>query len=202
MVTKERLMDVLSRRGGVLKSGPHGDCESGCCAMECLAIAIGQTPNDKPHGDSPRDTWSRIMNDAAWSTDLARTEAMLPTLLLPEPDDGWAARIAEATIRRVLPEILREIAPLFDAEHKGKLLQAAELCEAEGTKSAARSAARSAAESAESARSAARSAESAAWSAARSAESAAESAAAARDKYLRLGVQIAIDCWQLVSANC
>ena len=116
---------LFERFGGVLKGGGHGDCESEACPMEIRAILLGL------HGDdpdkSPRDAWARIMADAVWSSDAARTAAMREVVLRDEPDAGWPARLAEATIRRLLPPMLRDVGLMAEAER----------CEREGTAEAA-----------------------------------------------------------------
>ncbi len=79
--------------------------------------------------------YARALNGAAWESDAARSEGLRELgYLLPGTeaiDDAvFAAKIAELTVRRVLPIVLRA-AGLYKSESQ---------CEAEGTREAARSA--------------------------------------------------------------
>jgi hypothetical protein len=183
-MTHPLIATVESRFGGVLTSGSH-EPDGHACLLEAVSIARGLDWTDDPSIVRMPDL--RGLNDAPWSSDEVRTKHLLPVGVAlydwaewsEERRQEFAKRVAEQTIRVIVPMALRQAAkanPKFAAD----LEAAAKLCADEGTESAARSAARSA-QSAQSAaqsaaRSAARSAESAA---ARSAESAASAASAA-----------------------
>jgi len=182
------------------------------CVEAAVCYALGQ-----PHGDDPECVAPSVrafkiaLNDSDWPSEQARADGLMEIGIAQLGTRGeidekeFAKKLAELTIRRILPISLRALAaiPFFAGEHAEKLNACADFCEKEGSEAAARSAARSAesaarsaawsaesaaesaeaaARSAESARSAARSAEAAARSArsaARSAEAAARSAEAA-----------------------
>ncbi|HEX5073362.1 MAG TPA: hypothetical protein VFW03_09155 [Gemmatimonadaceae bacterium] len=177
---------VAERFGGKLSHGAHQP-NGVACLHEALNVYQGKDWSDDTTGTLDL----RSLNDAPWSSDEARTEAMLPlgAIVLTWPSwseerrVAWAKLVAEGVIRRILPPTLRAVAERVPSKAP-ELVAAALRCETEGDESAAESAAesvRSAAWSAaESARSAAYSARSAAWSAAESAAwSAAESARSA-----------------------
>jgi hypothetical protein len=164
---------VNERFGGKLKRGAHQP-NGQACFMEALNVYQGKEWSDSAAGTLDL----RGLNDAPWSSDEARTEAMVPlgAIVLAWPGwsedrrQAWAKAVAEGVIRRILPPTLRAVAERIPSKAP-ELVAAALRCETEGTESAAESA-RSAAGSA--AGSAARSA---AWSAAESAAESARSAA-------------------------
>ncbi|MGH7187179.1 MAG: hypothetical protein ACREIB_12995, partial [Pseudomonadota bacterium] len=160
---------VAERFGGKLTEGAHSP-DGAACLHEAWNVASGYGWDDDAHGRPDL----RGLNDVPWSSDEARTQALLPVAVAlwdferwsDDRKRAWARRVASETIRRVLPVALRAAASVHpEQHHRDALTAAAETCakeEAESAKSAA-SAARSAAWSAASAASAARSA---AWSAA------------------------------------
>ena len=175
----------------------------------CIEAAICQTLG-LPHGDDPGcvdpavRAYKIALNDSDWSSPEARADGLRDLGLAQLGSKGvidsseFAKRLAEKTIRVLIPALFRETFPNNPA-----CFEAANRCEQEGTEAAARSAA----SEASAARSAAWSAAaSAAWSAARSAAqsaaqseaSAAQSAASAAwsaaqsDKYLILSAQLAL----------
>jgi hypothetical protein len=175
---------VQQRFGGKLMKGSHIP-NGRACLHEAISVYQGREWSD----DTSNTIDLRSLNDAPWSSDEARTEAMVPlgSIVLawpqwtPERRQAWAKVVAEGVIRRILPPTLRALAEAMPNKAP-ELMAAALRCETDGTESAAESAARAARAAARSAESAARSAESAARSAesaARSAESAARSAESA-----------------------
>ena len=160
------------------------------CVEAAVCYALGQ-----PHGDDPECVAPSVrafkiaLNDSDWPSEQARADGLMEIGIAQLGTRGeidekeFAKKLAELTIRRILPISLRALAaiPFFAGEHAEKLNACADFCEKEGSEAAARSAARSAESAARSAawsaESAAESAESAAWSAAEAAaRSAAESA--------------------------
>ena len=200
------------------------------CVEAAVCYALGQ-----PHGDDPECVAPSVrafkiaLNDSDWPSEQARADGMMEIGIAQLGTRGeidekeFAKKMAELTIRRVLPISLRALAaiPFFAGEHAEKLNACADLCEKEVSESAARSAAmsaaraawsaawsaRSAAESAawsaarSAAESAAESAESAARSAARSAESAARSAAEKKHSILKLAASIGVEALRHVKAR-
>ena len=178
-ITKEIAIKVRDTVDAGLVRGKGKPIPGSMCVEAAVCFAMGL-----PHSDEPNCVSSAIralkirLNDSDWSSDSARAKGMRRLALVQlgsagaVDDNDFARRIAEMTIRKIVPIALRAAAVLHpDAERKTALEASAKRCELEGTESAAWSAARSAGSAAEYA------AWSAAWSAARSAESAAESAA-------------------------
>jgi len=204
VISAEEFPAFVERRfGGKLKAGKHSP-DGAACLHEAVNVAMGREWSDST--DS-LGLDLRGLNDAAWSSDDARAAALLPVAVAlwdfrGWPDErkrAWARRVAQETIRRIVPVALLAAAKVHpNTAHAEALTAAAAKCADEGTESAAWAAARSA-ESAESARSAAwaawaaarsaesaESARSAAWAAAWSAESAWSARSAAADEPLRL----------------
>ena len=90
----ESLSDYCARRlaGGVLLSGKH-EPNGQACALELVSQYRGLNWSDVPGAVGMPDV--RAINDARWSSDAARTEAMLPLLesLLWWKDDDGARRL-------------------------------------------------------------------------------------------------------------
>ena len=130
---RKRYDELLSRG---LPSG-MGDTEH-ACIMACLNLACGGKLTDAAESPCVLPAAARFairLNDASWSSELARAEGLrdLGLALLGTKDiDGkvFLLRLAEATIREVVPVFLR----------RAKLEDAAKRCEAEGTAESARSA--------------------------------------------------------------
>jgi hypothetical protein len=120
------------------------------CVEAAICLALGE-----PHGDEPscvhdvdRD-FSIALNDAKWSSEKARAEALLPLAIAQLGTAGkdrtkWIKRIAEGTIRKILPMALRAAAkkkPEFaEAEELERFAEELEKvavrCEKEGTREA------------------------------------------------------------------
>jgi hypothetical protein len=226
----QRIIDRYG--GGVLSKGSHRppSDEPPCqlCAREAAylcgiadPVTLDLPPDwrdkwtDNPEG-SPTDAACRVLNDALWSSDEARTEACLPLVSLREASaaPGWVGRYIERTIREVLPLALRAAAAAVPTR-ADSLEAAAVQCERDGDRAAAGTAERAAATVSWASWAAAgvgavewaaRSAElagRAAWATTITASRAAMNASAAvtaaaeaagSDAVLRRGVQILIEC--------
>jgi len=113
MKTLEALRVILDERfNGVIYSGTHRP-DGKCCLLEFASQAKGI-----PWTDSPAETGYpdlRPLNDAPWSSDEVRTQAMLPLLVSlawwADADEARRKRFTNAvalrTIREVLPIALR-----------------------------------------------------------------------------------------------
>ena len=112
----------------------------------CIEAAICETLG-LPHGDDPQCVAESVrrfkirLNDSDWSSPAARAQglrdlglAQLGSLGVVD-DEEFAKRIAEKTIRVLLPKLFREVFP-----ENQECLAAALKCEQEGTKEAARKA--------------------------------------------------------------
>lgn len=118
--------DFVRTRYGVLKSGEHNP-NGEACVLEARNAYLGRQWSDRPE-DFPD---IRPLNDAKWSTDTLRTAHMLAVVaaLWAWPEwsierrIAWCSRIAERTIREILPIALRA-AGLEDAALR---------CERDGT---------------------------------------------------------------------
>ena len=168
-VTKEIAIKVRDTVDAGLVRGKGKPIPGSMCVEAAVCFAMGLPHSDEPSCVSPAIRALKIrLNDSDWSSDSARAKGMRRLALVQlgsagaVDDNDFARRIAEMTIRKIVPIALRAAAVLHTvAEHKTALEVSANLCELEGSESAARSAARSA------------------WSAARSAESAADAAESA-----------------------
>jgi hypothetical protein len=143
-----------------------------------------------PHSDDPQCVSRAVralkirLNDQNWSSPMSRAKGLrrLGIAQLGSrdtiDDKAFAKRVAELAIRKMVPIALRAAASIQkDATHRQKLLDAANRCEAEGTRAAA-SAAEAAAYAAYVAYDAASAAAYAAYAAARAAAYAANAEAA------------------------
>jgi len=113
MKTLEALRAILDERfNGVLYSGTHRP-DGKCCLLEFASQAKGIRWTDSPVETGYPDL--RPLNDAPWSSDEVRTEAMLPLLVSlawwADADEARRKRFTDAvafrTIREVLPIALR-----------------------------------------------------------------------------------------------
>ena len=183
-ITKEIAIKVRDTVDAGLVRGKGIPIPGSMCVEAAVCFAMGLPHSDEPTCVSPAIRALKIrLNDSDWSSDSARAKGMRRLALVQlgsagaVDDNDFARRIAEMTIRKIVPIALRAAAVLHPAaEHKTALEVSAKLCELEGAGSAAWSAARPAWSAAASARSAAESA----WSAARSAAESAWSAESAR----------------------
>lgn len=135
MVTLETLQAVLDARfGGLLKRGRHIP-DGSVCALELESVVRGCRWTDSPSEINTLD--KRRLNDR-FTSDQARTVAMLPMMVAlwdwtawsVEQQAEWTQRIARRTIREIVPIALRA-AGLEDAAVR---------CEIEGTSAAAHAA--------------------------------------------------------------
>ena len=117
------------------------------CVEAAICWALGESHGDRPTCVAAPDRDCAIaINDSAWSSPAIRAKHMLPLALAQLGTAGtdrtaWEARVIEGTIRRVLPLSLRAAAWVHpDAAHRAMLLAAADRCDADGTREAARSA--------------------------------------------------------------
>lgn len=152
-LTIESLRALLDERfGGMLRAGKHSSSGDGkCCTRELRSAALGLPWSDHPDnpnwrmGPSTTDIACHRLNDAAWSSDAARTKGCLPLALLSEETakPGWSDRYREQMIRQVLPIALRAWADLWGKAlpfHSTAMLTAALKCETDGTPEDARAA--------------------------------------------------------------
>jgi hypothetical protein len=109
-LTLDSLKDLLAENGGVLHSGQHakGACKVCVRELRCLALNLPEW-TDLPDGGGPTDRACQNLNDAVWSSDVARTKACLPLALLTESEApaGWVDQYALRTTREILPIALR-----------------------------------------------------------------------------------------------
>ena len=103
----QRELDLRDK--GVLMRGSHREGAGEFCALEFARAVKGL-----PWGDTP-DAFPdlRPLNDARWSSDQARTEALLPVLLAlwdwhawdSARRVRWARRVAILTVQRIVSEL-------------------------------------------------------------------------------------------------
>lgn len=171
-ITKAVAAKVLATVDAGLVKGIGEPKPGAMCVEAAVCYAMGL-----PHSDEP-DCVSRairdlniLLNDAGWSSNAARAKGMRRLVLAQLGSAGavddveFAKRVAELSIHMNVPAALRAAASIHPyAHHKGALVDAAIICERDGTEASARSA------------------RSAAWSAWSAAE--AEAARSARDGHL------------------
>lgn len=208
-MTNNGLTDYIASRPVTLTSGKHNSPERGMCILELCSLALGIEWTDSPDILGLPDI--RRMNDAKWCDDETRTREMLRLGVAIWPwrtatDEQrflFVSRLAELTIRRVLPPMLRNAGLNVEADR----------CESEGTENSAYIV-RSAVTAAAVAHSATiayivRAAASAAYAAsaasattrAAAARAAAYAAAAASNAGSKDILIIAIDCWVEAAAE-
>ena len=146
---RQRLIDVINAG---LVSG-FGEAKAGSLCIEAaICLALGEPHSDRPScvAEPDREFAIRI-NDAPWSSPEARAKALLPLALAQLGTAGsdrtaWVQRVAEGTIRQIVPIALRAAARVHPEDHHRAALEAAATrCEREGTSDAAAHAAYAAA---------------------------------------------------------
>lgn len=121
------------------------------CVEAAVCFAIGL-----PHSDEPSCVGSSVrrykikLNDANWSSDLARTKGMRKLAIAQLGSDQidqieFVRKLSEQTIKILIPRLFRKIASFLSAEYQQELLKAADRCEKEGSRDAADAAAHAAA---------------------------------------------------------
>jgi hypothetical protein len=188
--------EFIPRFDSILQRGlSHGLGRAG--EQVCIEAAICEALN-LPHGDNPQcvaysvRSYKIRLNDSAWSSPQARARglrdlgiAQLGSLDVVD-DVAFTTRLAELTIRRLIPELFR--LPRY-AKYP-KMGEAANRCEAEGSFAAADAAAAAAAPAADFAAAAADFA----------ARAAADAAAAAGDHFLLLSSSLALQVLRELNA--
>lgn len=128
-----------------LVSGVGNPTPGQMCVEAAVCYALGL-----PHGDDPQCVSRALrslkikLNDSCWSSNAARTKGLRRLALIQLgsrnhlDDKEFARRVAELAIRKQLPIALRAAAKINkDAMHKQALLDAANRCEAEGSRQSA-----------------------------------------------------------------
>jgi hypothetical protein len=111
-LTPDRLAEFIATLpGGVLTVGPHNDAPgAGCCILEAVALARGEPKTNNPDTLGLPDV--RALNDAPWSSDVARTRGMmmLAPMLCAWPT--WDAERRAHWLRLVVLRTVRELVPI------------------------------------------------------------------------------------------
>jgi len=131
---------IQNNKNIILKVGSHKDSSCEQCILELCSAVLGKKWTDNPRILGLPDL--RPLNDAHWTSDKIRTEQMLRVAVAiwpwressVEKKISFSRKLAELTIRRVLPLVLRE----------ANMPNQALTCEQEGTGEAAASAAKAA----------------------------------------------------------
>jgi hypothetical protein len=188
---------LAARFGGILRNGKH-DEDGEACALEAATVARKKKWSDSPDDAGLPDL--RALNDGAWSSDAARTKALVPAIRALWDWPKWSEEQKRALTDRVTLRLIREVLPdvfvaIWLAEHAQKMREAPDLAWAAGAAAgaawaaeaaAAWAAGAAAAEAARAADAGAADAEEAAWAAAW----AAAGAARAADRVLALACTI------------
>ena len=148
--TRELAAKVLATVDAGLSAGLGKPIPGQMCVEAAVCFAMGL-----PHSDDPGCVAQSVrelkinLNDRPWSSKQARAEGMrrLAIIQLGTKDTlneaEFTKRLAEASIRKIVPKALRAALTLFKAgsSQREALEEAAKRCETEGTKDAARAAA-------------------------------------------------------------
>ena len=161
-ITRGIAVKVLETVDAGLVKGKGEPIPGQMCVEAAVCFAMGLPHSDEPTCVSLAIRTLKIrLNDSDWSSNAARAKGMRRLALVQlgsagtVDDNDFARRIAEMTVRKIVPIALRAAAALHCiVEHKTALEASAKLCETEGSQSAAESAAKSAAEAARAARAA------------------------------------------------
>ena len=121
---------------GVLKHGSHKPIDREFCALEFVSVMHGEKMHDKPTHIPDL----RRLNDAGWSSDKARTDAMLPVLAAlwdwsswgKDKQQAWAEHTAIETVRHIISGL-----PKLDPKIKQQCLDASDLVTAKAAAYAA-----------------------------------------------------------------
>jgi len=119
-----------------------GEAGGQMCIEAAASVLAGEPFSDEPTCVSfAVRAYGVSINDAPWSSPAARASGLRSLLLAQLGSDGidgveFAHRLAELTVRELLPRLLREVIPGDRA-----VIEAATRCEREGTSEAARAAA-------------------------------------------------------------
>jgi hypothetical protein len=200
-ITQELAKNVLNTVNAGLVSGLGEPIPGKMCVEAAVCYAMGLPHEDNPPCVSPALRRLKIsLNDAGWSSELARAKGLRELALLQLGTDGvldeveFVKKVALLVINKYLPPILR----------KAKLNQEADACEQAKDLDTARDAARTARDAARTAHtsaaayayahtSAATYAYAAAYAAAANAATYAASAAAARDAAYAVSIVFVIN---------
>lgn len=151
-LTRDIARKVLATVDAGLSPGLGRPIPGQMCVEAAVCFAYGLPHSDNPPCVAPVVRSLKIaLNDKAWSSNAARAKGMrriaIAQLGTADILDErlFISRIAEMTIRKVVPMALHAAASLFvEGASKDALEAAAALCEVEGTKDAAYAAVRAA----------------------------------------------------------
>ena len=137
--------DTIKQADEILSRGMCsglGEAGGQMCIEAAASVLAGEPFSDEPTCVSfAVRAYGVSINDAPWSSPAARASGLRSLLLAQLGSDGidgveFAHRLAELTVRELLPRLLREVIPGDRA-----VIEAATRCEREGTSEAARAAA-------------------------------------------------------------
>ena len=133
--TCKRLLRVVDAG---LVNGMGNPVPGQMCVEAAVCYALGQAHGDEPTcvGLAVRAA-KIVLNDASWSSDMARASGLRRVAVAQLGSDGldqieFVRRLAEHTIRRIVPMALRAVAAVVPS-HSAKLILAADGCEQAGT---------------------------------------------------------------------
>ena len=143
-LTVEDLQRVLDEHdAGVLKAGKHAFEDHKMCALESVSLARVEAMTRDAFTDNPAQTGMpdlRPLNDACWSSDKARTTAMLPLLAALSDYAEWSTARKQRWITRVSVRTVNVI--IANLPHVSESVQ--QQCRDAGDLGAAEAAARAA----------------------------------------------------------
>jgi len=153
-ITRDLAAKIVPLVDAGLRAGLGQPRPGEMCAEAAVCYALGL-----PHGDDPQCVAAALrdlviaLNDKDWSSNAARAKGMKRLIIAQLGTRGpgfdralFAAKLAEMTIRSIVPIALRAAASMSGLEkYKQSLEDAAASCEKEGTRDAALAAAAAAA---------------------------------------------------------
>src|SRR6185295_1287806 len=105
---------VLAERfSGLLRNGKH-DEDGLACALEAATVARKKKWSDAPESAGLPDL--RPLNDGLWSSDRARTDALVPAMRAMWAWPKWNEKRRKALADRITLRLIREVLPeVFEA---------------------------------------------------------------------------------------
>ena len=136
-ITKEIASKVLETVDAGLVKGLGQPIPGRMCVEAAVCFALGLPHSDEPSCVSPAIRALKIrLNDSEWSSDEARAKGMRRLALVQLgsagviDDNDFARRIAEMTVRKIVPIALRAAASIHpEQKHKDALELSAVNCE-------------------------------------------------------------------------
>src|SRR5579872_517038 len=140
-ISREVACKVLSTVDAGLVSGMGEPIPGQMCVEAAVCYAMGLPHSDRPPCVAPVLQQLKInLNDKPWSSSEARAKGLRRLAVAQLGSAGqldekeFIKRVAKLAITQSVPTALRAAASLLSGDKKDKLLNAADLCERDGTR--------------------------------------------------------------------